>query len=127
VDHLPERRERAVSRDDVLEHVLLELADAVLHRLEEELFLVAEVVVDRALRDARVARDAVDGGALVAQPSEAIDRRGHELLARRLRSLGARAAAPCRHTDRSVSSVTRLVNPWGVPSHAVMDAPAHER
>src|SRR5207253_1987035 len=83
-----------------------EAADAVLHGLEEELFLVAEVVVDGALGDAGIARDAVDGRALVAEAREAIDRRRHELLPRRLGPLGPRLAA-ARHTERSVSSPTR--------------------
>src|SRR5436305_807276 len=94
-----------VRRRHLLEHVLLEAADAVLHGLEEELFLVAEVVVDGALGDAGIARDAGNGGALVAEAREAIDRGGHELLARRLGSLGPRFAA-ARHTERSVSSLT---------------------
>src|SRR5438132_1122032 len=95
VDHLAQPCERVRCRRHLhlLQHVLLEAADAVLHGLEEELFLVAEVVVDGALGDAGIARDAVDGRALVAEAREAIDRRRHELLPRRLGPLGPRLAA----------------------------------
>src|SRR5439155_12516964 len=110
VDHLAQPRERVRRRRHLhlLQRVLLEAADAVLHGLEEELFLVAGVVVDGALGDAGIARDAVDGRALVAEAREAIDRRRHELLPRRPGPLGPRLAA-ARHTERSVSSLTRPV------------------
>src|SRR5216110_720019 len=68
----------------------------------------------------RIARDAVDGRALVAEAREAIDRRGHELLPRRLGPLGPRLAA-ARHTERSVSSLTRpvkVVESRGQPGRA---------
>src|SRR5438046_10354615 len=108
VAHLAQPCERVGRWRHLLEHVLLEAADAVLHGFEEELFLVPEVVVDGALGDPGIARDAVDGRALVAEAREAIDRRGHELLPRRLGPLTPRLAAT-RHTERSVSSLTRLV------------------
>ena len=66
---------RAISREraggigrgtDRSDDTMLELGDAILNGFEEQLFLVAEVVVERALRDARGARDAIDRGALVA-------------------------------------------------------------
>ena len=75
VDDPAEVRERHRSPGATsAEHLLLEAPDAVLHGLEEQLFLVTEVVVDRALGDAGRARDAVDRGALVAEAREAIDR-----------------------------------------------------
>ncbi len=42
----------SVDRRDIAEHAPLELPDAVLHGLEQQLVLVLEVVVDRALGDA---------------------------------------------------------------------------
>ena len=99
-------RERVAGRLDVAQHLALELADALGDGREEQVFLVPEVVVERALGDARLARDAVDRGALVAVAGEAVDRRRQHLLARRLGRgrLVARGAAllGSRHTDRSV-------------------------
>src|SRR5206468_1560530 len=54
--------------------------------------------------------DPVDRGALVAEAREAIDRRRDELLPRRLGPFRSTPAPPRRHTERSVSSVTRPVN-----------------
>ena len=110
VDDVAQLLERVRCRTDLVEHLPLEPADPVLHRLEEQLLLVAEVVVDRALGDAGVACDPVDRGALVAEAREAIDGRSHEVLTRRLRPLSTAIRPPGRHTERSVSSVTRPVN-----------------
>ena len=52
VDHAAERGERVPGRLDVAQHLALELADALRDGREEQVFLVAEVVVERALRDA---------------------------------------------------------------------------
>ena len=57
---LAQRDLGVVERLDALEHVALERADALLDGREEELLLVAEVVVERALRDAGGAGDAID-------------------------------------------------------------------
>ena len=93
VDDMTERRHRVQLRRHLGEDLPLELADVVLDRLEEQLLLVAEVVVDRALGDARVARDAVDRRALVAEAREAVDRGAQERLARRLAPISPTAAA----------------------------------
>jgi hypothetical protein len=66
---------------DSADDALLELGDAILDGFEEQLFLVAEVIVERALRDAGRTGDAVDRRALVAVACEAIDGDRHQLLA----------------------------------------------
>ena len=72
--------ERVAGRLDVAQHLALELADALGDGREEQVFLVAEVVVERALRDADLARDAIDRRALVAVAREAVDGRRQHLL-----------------------------------------------
>ena len=104
VDHLAQRRERVARRLHVADDHALELADALGDGGVQQVFLVAEVVVERALGHARLARDALDRRAPVAVAGEAVDRRREHVLARRLRRSRARGAAlpGDGHTDRSV-------------------------
>ena len=97
--------ERVPGRLDVAQHLALELADALRDGREEQVFLVAEVVVERALGDADLARDAVDRGALVAVAREAVDGRRQHLPARRLRRRRRCAAAPAARARGDIPTV----------------------
>src|SRR4029450_12271168 len=76
VDDAAEGGQRVTRRLHVAQNLALELAAAPGDGGEQQVFLVAKVVVERALRDPDLARDAVDGRSLVAVASEAGGRRG---------------------------------------------------